>query len=437
MLNQKRVVAGLALASVVIAGACSETVPTEPRALVPDEASLFGAPADPQSHRSRDSHLVRLAEEVPGYGGHFYDEAGQLNIYMKGAVPMRTASALRSGLQPFGVDMEAQPVRMLAGQYTFAELDGMHQRASAVLGIGGVVYTDVDDMLNRLAIGVENSAAAADVRNALDVLGVPAAAVVIRETEPIVPMQTLRDRVRPVAGGLQINFPGFLCTLGFNVRSPERPNVHGFVTNSHCTNNRGTVDNTPYWQPSGSVASPADPNFIGTEVHDLPFFTGGSCPAGRLCRWSDSAGGRYAPGINNIFARIYRTTGVNTGSLAIDPANPMFTITAERPFPNIGDTMHKVGRTTGWTSGTVSQSCANTNVSGTNITMLCQEHVSGASGIVAGGDSGSGVFDNVVGNNVRLVGLLWGGGANVFVFSAMSEVRFENTPPSGLSWRTF
>jgi hypothetical protein len=422
MWNRKRVVAGLAVASIVVAG-CSETAPTEPIAQVPEEVSLFGAPADPHSHDThRDARMVRLAQQVPGFGGSYTGPDGTLQVVMKAGA---SAAPLRAQLGTFSV---------VAGQYDFIELNAMHRQVGPVLGIRGVVYTDADEMANRVVIGAESSAVAS-VERALDMLGISRDAVLIREAAPIYPMQTLQSRVRPLAGGLQINFPGFLCTLGFNVRSTTAP-LQGFITNSHCTNVRGEVTNTPYWQPTGSVPNTSDPNFIGDELHDRPFFTGGPCPAGRRCRWSDSAGARYHGGVSNAFARIYRTTGI--GSLVIDPANPMFSIIAERPFPNPGDTMHKVGRTTGWTSGTVTQSCADTNVGGTDITLLCQEIVTGPSGSVGGGDSGSPVFDNIVGNNVRLVGLLWGGsGSNVFVFSAMNEIRFENPPFAGHAWRTF
>jgi hypothetical protein len=429
MWNRKRVVAGLAVASIVVAG-CSETAPTEPIAQVPEEVSLFGAPADPHSHDThRDARMVRLAQQVPGFGGFYTGPDGTLNVVMKAGA---SAEPLRAQLGTFNV---------VAGQYDFIELDAMHRQVGPVLGIRGVVYTDADEMANRVVIGAESSAVAS-VERALGMLGISRDAVLIREAAPIYPMQTLRDRVRPVAGGLQINFPGFLCTLGFNVRSATAP-AQGFITNSHCTNNEyGTgPTGTPYWQPLGSVPNTSDPNFIGTEVHDLSTFTGGTCPAGRVCRWSDSAGGRYAPGIQNAFARIYRTTG--PGSITIDQANPMFSITAERAFPNPGDTMHKVGRTTGWTSGTVTQSCVNTNVSGVGIplTLLCQEHVTGGPNVVGSGDSGAPVFDNLVGNNVRLVGLLWGGGGpgnSIFVFSAMNEIRFEHPATvQGHAWRTF
>jgi hypothetical protein len=430
MLNQKTAISGLALFAVAIAGACADAPPTEPRAIEGDVA-LFGTPVNPQGHDThRDAQMVRIAEAVPGFGGFYTGADGTLAVVMKAGA---SAEPLRAQLGAFNV---------VEGQYDFIELDAMHRQVSPVLGLEGVVYTDADEVANRVAIGVENAAARANVERALRMLGLPADAVVIRDAAPIFAMQTLRDRVRPVAGGLQINWPGipgFVCTLGFNVRSPTAP-AQGFITNSHCTvNEYGTgPTGTPYWQHRQDVPD----TFIGTEVHDLPTFAGGACPAGRQCRWSDSAGARYAPGVSNAFARIYRTTGM--GSLTIDPANPMFSITAERAFPNPGDTMHKVGRTTGWTSGTVTSSCADTNVGGTsipNLTLLCQEHVTGGPNVVGGGDSGSPVFDNVVGNNVRLVGLLWGGGgaqSEIFVFSAMNEIRFEHPAAiQGHQWRTF
>jgi hypothetical protein len=278
---------------------------------------------------------------------------------------------------------------------------------------------------------VEDDAVRANVEHALAMLEVPREAVIIDITEPEYPMQGLRDRVRPVAGGLQINFPGFICTLGFNVRSPQAPNVHGFVTNSHCTAVRGQVTNTPYWQPSGSAPNPGDPNFIGTEAFDPPFFTDAPCPSpANLCRWSDAAGVRYAPGIANAFGQIYRPTAI--GSLVIDPATPRFDITAERPRTLVGDSVHKVGRTTGWSHGTTIAACVNVGVAGTTPqqVMLCQDRFSMTPG-TQGGDSGSPMFQRIGPNEVRLVGILWG----TTTFSPMENVRFENQGPA--PWITF
>jgi hypothetical protein len=142
-------------------------------------------------------------------------------------------------------------LRVRRGQYDWAQLERWQAGpGSAALAVPGAVFTDADEASNRLRIGVEHGAAAAGVRSALARAGVPAAAVIIEETTPIVRMATLQnDNGRQ--GGLQINFPGFLCTLGFN------DGTGAFITNSHCTTTQGGVENTPYGQPllsAGTVA---------------------------------------------------------------------------------------------------------------------------------------------------------------------------------------
>ena len=65
----------------------------------------------------------------------------------------------------------------------------------------------------------------------------------------------------------------------------------------------------------------------------------------------------------------------------------------------------------------------NTNVSGTNVTQICQNFVSAT---VGSGDSGSPVFQIISGNDVRLVGILWGGsGSQSLVFSPLNQIEQE------------
>ena len=91
--------------------------------------------------------------------------------------------------------------------------------------------------------------------------------------------------------------------------------------------------------------------------------------------------------------------------------------------------MNKVGRTTGWTRGAVTRTCVNTSVSGSQIMQLCQTFVSdpGGATVVGGGDSGSGVFRDLGGDNAQLVGLLWGGSSDnkTFVFSPLKQIQDE------------
>jgi len=304
-----------------------------------------------------------------------------------------------------------------------AQVADWFTRASpAVLALAGTVFADHDEVANRLVFGVENEAAIPGVRNALARLGIPANAYDVQVTEPIRMVATLRDRWRPTQAGIQIHFSRFLCTLGFNADDGAE---RSFITASHCTDRQGGVEGTQYFQPTSSV----DPTVIATEVEDPPYFQGGACPRGRKCRYSDAARALYSANVGSTRGAIAKTAAPNTGSLEVIGT---FTITSQdntsSNFP-LGTTLNKVGRTTGWTQGNVTRTCVNTNVSGSRITLLCQTFVEDPAGavIVGGGDSGSNVFRITTGDNVELVGILWGGNSSgtLFVFSPLKQVQDE------------
>jgi hypothetical protein len=63
-------------------------------------------------------------------------------------------------------------------------------------------------------------------------------------------------------------------------------------------------------------------------------------------------------------------------------------------------------------------------VSGTNITVLCQNWVNAR---VSGGDSGSPVFIGSGSSSVKLAGILWGGNSSgtTFVYSPIGGIEQE------------
>lgn len=185
---------------------------------------------------------------------------------------------------------------------------------------------------------------------------------------------------------------------------------------------QGGIDGTKHYQQDRFHSN----TLIGTEASDPTYFTGGACPANRRCRYSDASRGKYASGASQTLGRIARTTfrGSLSGPLTISSANPAFTVNSERANSLVGQTVNKVGRTTGWTFGKVIATCVTTNVKGSTITQLCQTFVNAG---VDGGDSGSPVFNWTSGSStVRLAGILWGGsGTSQFVFSPMSGIEKE------------
>ncbi len=118
------------------------------------------------------------------------------------------------------------------------------------------------------------------------------------------------------------------------------------------------------------------------------------------------------------FGKVAKPNSRNTGSITIgNNGNARFTISSESSAA-VGQTVRKVGRTTGWTQGRVSNTCVQTN-NENNKTFYCQTFVTAG---VGGGDSGSGVL-----RGRRAVGLLWGGNlaGTLFVYSPLNQVEQE------------
>ena len=362
----------------------------------------------------------QLDRQVPGFGGFFLDASGEPTIYLARGVSRAPAEhALSAYMAARGLSAAALHVR--EARYGWQQLQRWQDAATnGAFSVNGTVYVDNDETTNRVRIGVENIGTAGQVRAAAARLGVPVDAVIVDQVAPIVQVASLQNVVdRPVRAGVQINFPGFLCSVGFNATSGGQKS---FITASHCTTRQGGVENTPYYQPLQSV----DGTVIAREVADPAYTRGAGCPGGRTCRYSDASRAAYVNGANQALGVIARTSGANNGSLEIVGS---FAITSDDCTTLggcliVGNTVNKVGRTTGWTSGAITNTCVNTGVQGTRIVQLCQTFVSAG---VGGGDSGSDVFQITSSPNVKLAGVLWGGSSsgNQFVYSPFANVVKE------------
>jgi hypothetical protein len=409
-MSRRHISVALMLSLGISAAGCSDgsqpTVPSDQ----PDEPSLRG------SAQGVPDHPNDLARGVPGFGGFFMDPHGAPTIYLKDAgQKANVARALGAYFRSTGIN--PSQLKVLRGQFDWTELEQWQAEGGVeALGVPGAVFADADEASNRLKIGVEHRAAAAGVRSALARRGVPSSAVIIEETGPVENMATLQN-ASTRTGGLQINFDpdpnaagSYVCTLGFN------DGVGFFITNSHCTNVQGgTSSPTAYGQPLLNGVPIAD------EVADPTYRSSLSgCPANRVCRYSDAARAKYRTNLSTPFNRISRTAAPNQKRNQLEITG-VFTIIGESASGGIqGQVVNKIGRTTGWTQGKITQTCAHTNVSGTTITQLCQTFVSAG---VGGGDSGSPVFSGT--GNVTLHGILWGGSNNgrSFVFSPMGNIE--------------
>ena len=417
MLRSRLFPLGLASGVALTLAACQDNSnPTAPDAVPPSDRvqASQGADLPPASE---------FARQVPGFGGFFLDRSGNPTLYLTRGSSRAPAERLLAGyLSRRG--LTAASIRVLEGRYGWNQLERWQAQASSeALAVSGAVFVDNDETSNRVLIGVENLSAMGQVRSAVARLRIPDEAVSVQQADPIVPVATLRNVVdRPVRAGVQINFPGFLCSVGFNATSGTQKS---FVTASHCTTTQGGVEGTPYWQPLQS----SQPTRIATEVADPAYRKGiAGCPKSKLCRYSDASRAAYINGANQALGKIARTSGANNGSLEITGT---FSITTNDCATRggcltVGTRVNKVGRTTGWTAGAITNTCVNTEVKGTRFAQLCQSFVSAG---VGGGDSGADVFQ-LSGTTVKLAGVLWGGNSSgtQFVFSPLGNVIAELGP---------
>lgn len=409
-----------------------------------------------------DSQFVEVSRSVPGFGGAFYDEEGNVNVYLVGASEKSNRTAVKADIANALVDVFGESVlteirtddasnvvhpddsivfdegyiiaereiKILQADYDFATLaQWRRQLDDYVFQIPSVISTDIDDANNRILIGVDDEAAIKEIEAIAERLALPSDALTF-EVDSVELMTRLDDRVRPIVGGLQIDTNPWTCTLGFNVRRLAS-STYGFITNTHCSSTAYGFDGQAFYQ--GLFGQPGD--LIGHEAYDPTPFVGGACPSGQQCRYSDSTFIEYnsTASAENAFAVTKWGAGL--------PGNNAFEIERNEEFdwvnatssPNwVGVSLRKVGRSTGMTGGNVTNSCVNVRQSDYDVLLLCQVY---SHGPVSSGDSGSPVFSSYPnlanpGSSDMLYGILWGKreawtGKQSFVFSPYSGIESD------------
>lgn len=422
------------IAGMLMLSACGDT--QEASTAGGEEARLAQTAAALQavsSASTADEALLALERSLPSLGGFYLDETGGARVLLT----PRASAAERANAVAIGNALASQrasrhkdaaarrPAVIEEARFRFSELVGMRDRSVEVLNVPGAQTLDADERRNRVTVGVVSEEAARRVREWWTRRGLPAEGLEVSVEQPVQEMRTLDDEVRPVPGGYKItNDNGNSCTIGYSVRHNDRGGELGFITNSHCTNTQGGTENTEFDQPQSAFL---DPNDIGIERMDPHYIsTLPGCPSGRVCRHSDSA---YASFKSASWARLgriaepvaYCANPATHCTLTVNTAVEI-PVGAMSGGPLAGLDYEKVGQTTGWTFGPVTQTCVTVNKSNSSRTLLCQYFVDAG---VDFGDSGSPVF-GWNGETHPVGGLLWGGvGTTRFIFSHHSGIALD------------
>ncbi len=438
--NQKRWIISLTLFSaVVLLNSCANLVDDKSDT----ELSNLGVMEELTPGTIEDD-FARVEALLPGFGGLFYDDNGILNVYLKGnhteiaAQNNSTANVEAAVASVFGYDRlfnnQAVPetvqslsadITVLQGEYDFSTLRKWRNAISEKMNMPIAVSIDLDESINRIVVGVESLDATDDIKSMITQQGVPLAAVVFEKDSIDISDVSLTDKSSPVRirGGFKITSSlGGGCSIGF---SATRNGVKGFVTANHCTESastRGGVQGTRFYQPTSGLGT------IGIERVDPPFQqTGALCPSGSYCRASDAAFIEYTGRDTYRRGLVARTSSRSRSSGSTNVVGSFKVVHARKPL--MGETVNKIGYKTGWTYGTVKDTCK-LSYRGYGKYYTCQTRADYGRG---GGDSGGLVFASANGNfddGIVIYGIHSGysSDTNLAVFSPYDRVLSALTP---------
>jgi len=377
-------------------------------ALVTPQPSVPTTPISaPDRVRDTDDEQARVArEEIPGYAGYYLGTDGTPVVRVVNpeqaeaaqAYVMRNIGVARSNRLPLAAIKASAAPRVLPATYDFAQLKDWAEQLNPLLSREGVYLIDVDEVNNRVLLGVSGAGAAGVVRAEAVRLGIPADAIGTQTQAAPEVRATVRDRFTTFVGGIQIAFGQYLCTAGFNAKRVSN-GANIFVTNSHCSTTQYANDGVAIYQNTVAAG-----NQVGNEVADRALY---ACVSGvASCRLSD------AIFVSHNGTRTIGQGGIARTNWATGSAAPSLTTIGE--FDIIGrytgtlpvnSYLDKTGRTSGSTYGLVTNSCVTIGV------LRCQDISKVWS---EGGDSGSPVYVYIGGagaaeNDVQLHGVMWGG----------------------------
>ena len=373
---------------------------------------------------SLDELFLEAAREAPAFGGIFVDGEGLVVIQLADLAQSDQARA--TVMRLFGEEpmVRGRSVRIAPVDFTFQQLAQWRDAFADVGPIDGLQTVDLDERANIVRFGVENENTAGIVLARARDLGIPDKGF---RTEVVAPFRQTTDylgsAVRPVHGGLQISTTGSACTLGFKAKKTGA--LRYVVTNAHCTSTFGAVDGTQIGQPLLQSNY-----YVATEITDPSFTSGSGCPSGYTCRYSDASLAKCDTIVACSNYTIARTTFEYTGSdwtqsgsfqLTTDP----WFVVGELSSGSLlqGTALSKVGVTSGWTGGTVQQTCVDSYIASSKL-LRCQYLFSG---VARSGDSGSPVFSyEAATGKAWLAGILWGSNTQTAsIFSPIAGIKTD------------
>ena len=370
-----------------------------------------------------DNELLYCVWTVePRFGGFYLDpdDSTALKIWLTDTddTDDTLTTALAEINRRCGRDFDSATA--LEADYAVGQLKGWFDTAASDFH-EQMTGVDLDEAANRITVMVADLDADQDtVAEHVAGLGVPAEAVQFEEfqllpPDPIpaaqssggssVPDQSLNGALEPMVGGGEVIVESgsgtTLCSIGFAIGLINDLGEYedGFVTAGHCGDgNPGVQFLIHYSSPSlygvpiwNTLSNGVDAQYVRRTSSEIDLGL-------RLIA---------RPSQENTTGRAYSQAYLN-----LDAQDPYFEIIGTA-IPIVGQTVHKVGRATGWTSGVVTSTCTTTTYGSRCVGRALLDSFSG--------DSGGPVFSLNNDDTAMLVGIHQGSGVDDAIFARVDQ----------------
>lgn len=356
-----------------------------------------------RTERGIEDEILKIEARVPGLGGVF-SENGRIVVYapisssradvlhgLALASPWLNVDALSRKKLSTGDDIEIRPSR-----YAFSQLVSWVENGGSLFSIEGVSWIDADEQLNKVTISITEEKYRSAVVRLAESLGIKDDALNILVGPRERATTGLTGSWSPTGSGIQIaNVNGQICSIGWNVHrggSDPETSEEGFFTAGHCAPTQPGAGTTgAIYQPYSSRIGFITQN-PAWNVSDTACTNAGVSYCGRV----DAMYVKYDDPSISLNRVPYTGTnpGTNNTPSGTSVAGWWTIISSSFYNPWVNDSVDKVGRTTGWTRGTLANTCAPTKVTAdspySDYMILCADKVQNAS--AGQGDSGGPVF---------------------------------------------
>lgn len=388
----------------------------------------------PPAVRVEEADFAELASIAPSSAGFVLDSLDNIVVFVRDSMD---AATVRRGVDALSAagrirrHLRGTPQVILRhADFSFSELAAARDVIfdSVFTQMPGMSSLDLDEARNRVTIGLDQrsyGATRASIARRAVSLGIDTTLLWFRQQAPLRTRSVssflrasmlfngdqLTATFDSLIGGVTVRTdhaaaqgggPGD-CTIGFTA---YYNGYRAFVTATHCTTVWGAPDNT--------IASQAIARRVGVEAIDPNKYHCGL----NWCRASDASLFRIDDSIPSIRGVIARTTYRNSGggnggsgSRYIDLLHPAFTVTGAGTSLVVGMELQRIGRTSGWVFGNITNTCVDHHYDGdetgflTVYTMVCGYQAAMEN---LGGDSGGPLFRWTGGDSVTLEGTVVG-----------------------------